>query len=286
MVASVASHGGCALPQGEDNLAYAAAELSLRLWGENNPSRRRGAQNRGAQSRGARITIRKRIPMAAGLAGGSSDAAAVMLALARALAPDARLSEVIAAGASIGADVPFCVAALAKANPQLGYSGEAEARSSALCEGIGDVLSQTDPASGWAVLIKPAIEVSTPEIYAGWDALAVDFGAARTRIPDGDDPAPESVPSGDDSSFDTFRGATPEGNDLAVAAVQRYPLIGDIMDDVRSVAHADRVFMTGSGPTIVALYADETKASRDCSALSGTYKDRADIDAVILSKLL
>jgi 4-diphosphocytidyl-2-C-methyl-D-erythritol kinase len=245
-------YGAYALPQGEDNLAYAAAGLSLRLWGGGN----------GVSSRpGVRITIGKRIPMAAGLAGGSSDAAAVMLALARTLAPDspgARLGEVIRAGARIGADVPFCVAAIAKTNPLMGYSGDAAARSSALCEGIGDELSPADSVRGWVVVIRPAVEVSTPVIYADWDD--------------------RSSPSG--------RGTVSEGNDLAAAAIMRHPLIGEVLEETRSIARADRVFMTGSGPTVVALYADEAEASRGHSVLAAKFKDRADIDAVILSKLL
>jgi 4-diphosphocytidyl-2-C-methyl-D-erythritol kinase len=292
--ASDAGYGGHALPQGEDNLAHTAARLSLRLWGGEKASS-------GDRERGVRITMRKRIPMAAGLAGGSSDAAAVILALARTLAPHARLGEAIKAGALVGADVPFCVAALAKTNPQLGYAGDAEARSSALCEGIGDELSQINPVSGWTIVIKPAIEVSTPVIYADWDDFAAargqkpiieeDFSAAREQEPilEGGFSAArkqESILESNDLAPLPGREAASGGNDLAAVAIMRYPLIGDVLQETRSVARAGRVFMTGSGPTIVALYSDEAEASRDHSVLAAKYKDRADIDAVILSKLL
>jgi 4-diphosphocytidyl-2C-methyl-D-erythritol kinase len=177
------------------------------------------------------------------------------------------------AGAGIGADVPFCIAAIAATNPQLGYSGDAEARSSALCEGIGDELSPANPERGWVVLIKPAVEVSTPVIYSDWDDLASD--SSQARVPEGGAPAPGASQA---------RGR--EGNDLAAAAMRRYPLIGEIMEEVRSVSCAGRIFMTGSGPTLVALHANETEASRDASVLYDKYKDRADVDAVLLSKLL
>jgi 4-diphosphocytidyl-2-C-methyl-D-erythritol kinase len=275
-----ARYDDCALPQGEDNLAYAAAKLSLNLWGGED----------GASPRvGARITIRKRIPMAAGLAGGSSDAAAVMLALARMLAPDVSLGGIIKAGARIGADVPFCVAAIARTNPLMGYSGDAAARSSALCEGIGDELSQAAPVRGWAVIIKPAVEVSTPVIYSDWDDLSA-MAQKQEAVSGCDDPARRQgcgTAPGDNDPAPLPGCETVSGdNDLAAAAIRRHPLIEDILEETRSIAGADKVFMTGSGPTVVALYSDEAEASRGCSVLDAKYKNRADIDAVILSKLL
>jgi 4-diphosphocytidyl-2-C-methyl-D-erythritol kinase len=243
------------LPQGMDNIAYKAASLALSLWGSG--------------TEWVRIKIGKRIPVAAGLAGGSADAAAATLALARLLAPGACLAEIMEAGAEIGADVPFCIAAAARGNPGLGLSEDGAACSSAHCEGIGDKISPAPSEGGWAVLVKPAIEVSTPQIYSDWD----DGGEDAKR-----------------------RGAGCEGarretdqlprNDLAPVAIRRYPLIGRIMDEVKDMAGADRVFMTGSGPTVVAIYADAARASQGWGTLDGAYKNRADVSAVILSRLL
>jgi 4-diphosphocytidyl-2-C-methyl-D-erythritol kinase len=235
-----------ALPQDEDNLAHAAAVLALRRWGQADGSR--------AGERRVRVKIAKRIPMAAGLAGGSADAAAVLLALARLLAPHTPLRGIIREGTEIGADVPFCLSAAARGNPALGFARSEAARAAALCEGIGDELSPTEKVAGAVVLVNPAIEVSTPQVYADWDALS--------------GPAPDG------------------GNDLAPVAIGRYPLINDVLNEVSVLSRADRVFMTGSGPTVVAFYAEESEAARGFSLLKDAYKNRADIGAVIISKLL
>jgi 4-diphosphocytidyl-2-C-methyl-D-erythritol kinase len=235
------------LPQGRDNIAYEAAGLALRLWG--------------GGSDGVQVTVAKRIPVAAGLAGGSADAAAVLLSLARLLAPDVGLPEIIRAGAGIGADVPFCVAAIARADSGAGFADDAAARTSALCEGVGDELSSESPEKGRVVLVRPAACVRTPQIYADWDA--------ETEKWDG-------------------RGFPPDGksNDLTAVAIHRYPVIGRILREMKKSARADRVFMTGSGPTLVALYADGESASRGFADLSAAYKDRADVGAVLLCDLI
>jgi 4-diphosphocytidyl-2-C-methyl-D-erythritol kinase len=237
-------------PQGADNLAYRSAELALQLWNLG-----------GEDTTGVRVIIRKRIPMAAGLAGGSADAAVVLLALAHMLSPKTKLGEIIKAGSAIGADVPFCVAAAARGNPALGFSEDATARTAALCEGIGDELSPAAPERGWVVLARPAVDVSTPQIYSDIDDSKRSGGCRRTA----------------DRKDD---------NDLTQPAIERYPLIGVVIDEVKDISGAERVFMTGSGPTVVALYAEEVAAVRGYATLKGAYKNRADIGAVVFSKLL
>jgi 4-diphosphocytidyl-2-C-methyl-D-erythritol kinase len=235
--------------------------------------------------------------MAAGLAGGSSDAAAALLALSRLLAPDVPLGDVIRAGADVGADVPFCVAALARVNPGLGYAEDDEARSVALCEGVGDVLSGAEPETGCALLVTPAVHVSTPVVYSEWDDVSGSADVAgrglRGYWGNEGDAAPALASfgelRGDDAlalaSFGELCGGA--GNDLAYPAVRRYPLIGAVLGEVvASAPRAGRVFMTGSGPTIAALYADEADARQDYASLLDMYKDRADVDAVIFSRLL
>ena len=89
------------VPQGKQNIAYKAAE---RFLGQGNSSAV-------VQERGVKIHIEKRIPMAAGLAGGSADAAAVLFGLNQILDPELRTpnSELLQLGAQVGSDVPFCL---------------------------------------------------------------------------------------------------------------------------------------------------------------------------------
>jgi 4-diphosphocytidyl-2-C-methyl-D-erythritol kinase len=255
------------LPQGAGNIAYRAAEASLRRWGA----------VRGDGLR-VRIHIAKRIPMAAGLAGGSADAAAVILALARMLSPETPLEEIIGTGAEVGADVSFCISAIAKNDTALGYAKDGMAASSVLCEGIGDELNPAPSIEGYAVLVKPAIDVSTPAVYAAWDRLT-EQGQADGK--------------GGGKENGNADGAVC-GNDLEGVAINLFPEIGILMADVKALTCAEglcgaepcRIFMTGSGPALVALYTVENDAAAGYDRLSDAYKNRAGIDAVIFSKLL
>ncbi|MDR0596180.1 MAG: hypothetical protein LBG50_01405 [Clostridiales Family XIII bacterium] len=266
------------LPQGEGNIAHRAASLALRLWGG-------CAAEQGVS---VRVSIAKRIPMAAGLAGGSADAAAVMLALAKALAPGAALADIMAAGAEVGADVPFCIAAIAKLEPSLGYADDAAAGASFICEGIGDVLSPAPPVRGFGVLIKPAIEVSTPTAYAAWDegdfakpdggqgndlepvakGLFPEIGAIMGEV--------EALLCGAGGESESGAGGAPESG--AGGESESEP-IGEA--DSKSGTEPKRIFMTGSGPTIIALYDDRASATQGYGRLSVAYKNRADVGAVI-----
>jgi 4-diphosphocytidyl-2-C-methyl-D-erythritol kinase len=239
----VVTGDSAALPRGADNIAWRAAEAALGQWG-------------GAAQAGVRIHIEKRIPMAAGLAGGSADAAAVLLALAPAHVP---LADVLRVGAGVGADVPFCACAIAASDPALGYADDPLASTAARCEGIGDILTPEHGGHGFAVLVKPAIDVPTPTVYSAWD--------------EGGWPSAE--------------------NDLEAPAIRLFPEIGTALEDVRALARdtgggdgPERVFMTGSGPTIVALYNEENRARAGYEKLAAAYENRTDIGAVILTGLL
>jgi 4-diphosphocytidyl-2C-methyl-D-erythritol kinase len=269
-----------ALPCNADNIAYKAALAAADLCfggGFGGPAAG-GAPHEPHSSCSVRISIEKRIPLAAGLAGGSADAAAVLIALTRIFSPNTPLAEVLKAASRVGADVPFCAAAIAWNEPSLGYSKDVIASSSALCSGIGDVLSPVRGARGFVVLIKPDIEVPTPEIYAAFDAARV---LEREVLPDGGHSGHTFL-----QDAETEREGFHAGNDLESAAISRYPLIGELMGEVRAVSGAERVFMTGSGPTIVACYNVGKSAGEGFAALRAKYENRADIDAVILSELL
>jgi 4-diphosphocytidyl-2-C-methyl-D-erythritol kinase len=122
------------LPNDERNLAYRAAVL---------------LQNRYDLDRGVRIYLEKRIPVAAGLAGGSTDAAAVLLALNRAWNLNLPLSELESLGAELGSDVPFCLRG-----------------GTALATGRGEVISPLPSLPRmWAVIAVPPFSVSTGDVY-------------------------------------------------------------------------------------------------------------------------
>ena len=105
-------------------------------------------------ARGVRIELHKRIPAAAGLGGGSSDAAAVLYALDRLLALDLSTFDLAALGADLGSDVPFCV-----------HGGAATMR------GRGDVIERVTRPEFHVVVAVPPFALATPRVYRAWDAL-------------------------------------------------------------------------------------------------------------------
>lgn len=122
------------VPDGEGNLAYRAAKLLLDEF---------------QISEGVKIRIKKCIPVAAGMAGGSTDAAAVLVGINRMFDLGLKKRELMARGLKLGADVPYCIL-----------------RGTALSEGIGEVLTELPAAPGChVVLAKPQISVSTKAVY-------------------------------------------------------------------------------------------------------------------------
>ena len=128
------------VPEDEKNLAYQAAELMI---------------NKYNISKGIKINIKKKIPVAAGLAGGSTDAAAVLKAISYLYNLNLNKEELYNLGRKIGSDVPFCI-----------FGGTAFAYDK------GDKLEQLpDILKTWMVLIKPPVEVSTPAVYKSYDKI-------------------------------------------------------------------------------------------------------------------
>ncbi|NLJ66879.1 MAG: 4-(cytidine 5'-diphospho)-2-C-methyl-D-erythritol kinase [Clostridiales bacterium] len=126
------------LPRGSKNIAWRAAELIRKEFGV---------------SRGVNIYIKKNIPIAAGMGGGSADCAGVLLGLSRLWDLQIEDETLKALGKSLGADVPFCLTG-----------------GTALAQGIGDILTPiTSRADIWLVIIRPNIWVSTKEIYGRLD---------------------------------------------------------------------------------------------------------------------
>ncbi len=204
------------LPVGEDNLIYKAARLLTET---------------GNVQEGVEIHLEKYIPIAAGMAGGSSDAAATLLGLNDLFSlgmSEERLREL---GVRIGADVPYCIMG-----------------GTALAEGIGELLTPLPPAPPCVLLIaKPDIQVSTKYVYEHLDAAGVwqhpDIDGMRLAIENGD-----------------LSGVTARlGNVLETVTAERYPVIGQIKEEMLAQGALGSL-MSGSGPTVFGIYGEEKQA--------------------------
>lgn len=215
------------LPVNEDNLVYKAAKLLMDEF---------------HVTRGVKIRLEKHIPVAAGMAGGSSDAAAVMVGVNRLFRLGLSRKELMERGVKIGADVPYCIL-----------------RGTALAEGIGEKLTPLTPAPDCHVLIaKPPISVSTKFVYENLhlDQLEVhpDIDGIRRAIEEGD----------------LCGMVSRMGNVLETVTIPAYPQIGQISELMKENG-ALGAMMSGSGPTVFGIYDDERKAmaARDVLKKSG-----------------
>ncbi len=209
------------LPSGGDNLIHKAAKLIM--------------EERGVKG-GIKVHLTKNIPVAAGLAGGSSDAAATLKAVN--ILYDLGLSdeELMKLGVCIGADVPYCIMG-----------------GTALCEGIGEKLTPLPASPECRVLLaKPDIGISTAYVYKNLRLDKVDhpdIDAIRCGIENGD----------------IGEVARNLGNVLESVTAEENPVIGNIKEIMSKDALA--VLMSGSGPTVFGLFADEAGINRAYSKL-------------------
>lgn len=209
------------LPVDEHNLAYRAAVLFCHTYGI---------------SDGIKLHLEKRIPIAAGLAGGSSDAAAVLRGLNELYGAPASGEELAALGVTLGADVPYCL--------MLG---------TALSEGIGERLTKLPAAPEcFCLLVKPAVGASTKQIYTDYDATVQTIGI---KHPD----TQALLTALSDSNYRAL--ASGLCNVLEPITLRLIPEIASIKETLRSLA-ADGVLMSGSGPTVFALFSDLDTAKR------------------------
>ena len=219
---AVAGPFATALAGGEaDNLALRAARALAATVGN---------------AEGCRIRLTKEIPVAAGLGGGSADAAAALVGLARLWGLGSVPLAGIAAG--LGADVPVCLAA------RPAHVG-----------GIGEALSPAPalPEAG-LVLVNPGVALATAGVFAAFDRLA-GAGARRRR------PAPPlREPPADAAALAAALAAT--GNDLTAAAQSLAPAVGEALDVLAGAPGALMARMAGSGATCFALFADGAGAAR------------------------
>lgn len=204
------------LPVDETNIAYKAAKLLMDEFDI---------------KEGVRIVLDKHIPVAAGLAGGSANAAAVLVGMNRLFSLGLSQKDLMERGVSLGADVPYCVM-----------------RGTVLAEGIGEILTPLPPFPRCCVLIaKPGISVSTKTVYEKLDSQEI------TEHPDID-----GILEGLDKQ-DLQKVASSMGNVLETVTIGEYPVIEEIKD-VMKEAGALNAMMSGSGPTVFGIFDDRSKA--------------------------
>lgn len=206
------------LPDNENNLAYKAAKLLMDEF---------------EIKEGVNIRIKKFIPVAAGMAGGSSDAAAVLFGVNKMFSLGLSLEELMKRGVRLGADVPYCLM-----------------RGTALSEGIGEILTPLDPAPQCQVLIaKPAVSVSTKFVYENLHVNQLP----KTAHPD-IDCLMRAIENRDLRTL-----AENMGNILETVTIPAHPVIQDIKDKMMSMG-AVGAMMSGSGPTVFGLFMSPSKA--------------------------
>ncbi|MGN0395894.1 MAG: 4-(cytidine 5'-diphospho)-2-C-methyl-D-erythritol kinase [Coprococcus sp.] len=211
------------IPLNQDNLVYRACEMIRKEYGI---------------EKGVKIYLDKHIPVAAGMAGGSADAAAALIGMNKLFGLKISQKKLMEYGVKLGADVPYCIM-----------------RGTALSEGIGEVLTKLPPMPRCFILIaKPPISVSTKMVY---ENLHVDRLAHHPDI----DGMVDALRLGD------LTGITDRmENVLETVTVARYPEIEIIKKEMLN-GGALNSLMSGSGPTVFGVYDSEVKARNTMAEL-------------------
>lgn len=213
--------GSRGVPDGPGNIAWRAADALVKLSGK---------------EVGLDISIKKRIPVAAGLGGGSSDAATVLMGVNQLLElglSDQRLMEI---GVKLGADVPFFIF-----------------KKTAVAEGIGEKLTALDQVpSLWVVLVNPGIHVSTPWVYQNLRLTSRDQISIIPRSYSSVEEVCELL-----------------SNDLEPVTCGRYPVLYDLKE-MLIAAGARGSLMSGSGSTVFGIFAEEQPARQAAAEIAKT----------------
>ncbi|MGN0305589.1 MAG: 4-(cytidine 5'-diphospho)-2-C-methyl-D-erythritol kinase [Lachnospiraceae bacterium] len=184
-------------------------------------------------TKGVEITLTKRIPIAAGMAGGSTDAAATLVGMNHLFElglSEERLKEL---GVRIGADVPYCIQG-----------------GTVLSQGIGEKLTALPKAPDcFLVIAKPDLFISTKEVYEKLDAAALTW---HPNI----DAMVESIKQQDLTEI-----AANMGNVLETVTEREYPIISQLKQLLKEEG-ALNALMSGSGPTVFGIFSDEQKARK------------------------
>lgn len=204
------------LPNNDKNLVYKAIQLMKQEYGI---------------TQGVKAELDKKIPVAAGMAGGSTDAAAALVGMNHLFHLKLTRERLMELGARLGADVPYCVM-----------------RGTALSEGIGEILTPLNPMPDcWILIAKPGINVSTRFVYENLEADKL------TWHPDIDGMM-EAIDRGE------LKGITDRlSNVLETVTEKKYPIIGKIKQTMIECGAMNSI-MSGSGPTVFGIFDDKKKA--------------------------
>jgi len=228
------------LPTDEKNIAYKAARLLISrfdIYKDYGPGK-------------VRIDIKKQIPVAAGLGGGSANGAAVLHALSDIWGLGLSLEELVKLGAEIGSDVPFCV---------MGQAGNA----GALAEGTGTELSSVRGIKCFIVLSRPPISVSTAEVYRGFDRLLEsDFERPDTEA------LLAAMKAGN-----LMEAAKNMINVLENYTLTAYPQVKETKEKMARETSPVKVMMSGSGPTIIGFYRNRAVAAAAYKKMAALNKE-------------
>ncbi len=212
------------VPDDHRNLAYQAAKLLKETFGIRE---------------GVAISITKTIPVAAGLAGGSSDAAATLRGLNKLWKLGLTLDQLAELGAKIGSDVSFCV-----------YGG------TAIATGRGEKIEHIPaPPPCWVILAKPTIGVSTAEVYRNLNLNTITHPDVDGMV--------QAI-----KSQNYERICSLVGNVLEDVTLRKYPEVANIKEQMKRFG-ADAVLMSGSGPTVFGLVQYDSRLQRIYNGLRG-----------------
>lgn len=217
------------IPNDERNIAHKAAKLFLEEYNID---------------AGVNINIKKNIPIAAGMAGGSTDAAAVLKGMREIFNINISDEELMKIGVKVGADVPYCIVG-----------------GTALCEGIGEILTPIKSFKDKIlVVVKPNFGVSTKEVYNSLDISKIIKHVETDKI----------IQAIEKDNLDMV--CYNMKNILENVTLNKYKVLKSIKKDLVKLG-SKGVLMSGSGPTIFAFFEDMLKAQKAFEEFKGRYKE-------------
>ncbi|MCD8036470.1 MAG: 4-(cytidine 5'-diphospho)-2-C-methyl-D-erythritol kinase [Clostridiales bacterium] len=225
------------LPADNRNLAFRAADIIRSMYGIES---------------GVFIELNKSIPVAAGLAGGSSDCASVLYGMNILFGLKINRQDMAKIALKLGSDVPYCLM-----------------RGTALAEGRGEILTRLNPCpQAWIVLAKPMISLSTPAVYKALDSIDIDYHPDTEAVIN-------AINAGDIRAV-----ADGLSNVLEAASIPMCPMIGEIKAELIKNG-ALGALMSGSGPTVFGIFDSKKKAA----VAANNIKAKFNLRDVILTKI-